>query len=250
MPSKLPWASGPGEILRHGLLLLNQDTDTNRRLAMISIDNSVELMIKTYLGLPKRISGLSIFRKEYQSISESFPGLLDGLEKYASDKLDGIDLGTIEWYHRLRNELYHQGNGLTVEREKVEIYAELANLLFNNLFGEELIPHATAATELLGEFMAIWVSIERKMHHLAEMSYPDHKEGDKINISPIPSFLARDKTIDVAIASEIDALRTIRNQIVHGQLDYKTTITPKIMDSMNNVLSELKKTIKRLKDKD
>jgi hypothetical protein len=52
--TQLPWASGPGEILRHGLDLLRKDSDTNRRLAMIAIDNAVELMIKTYLGLPKR----------------------------------------------------------------------------------------------------------------------------------------------------------------------------------------------------
>ena len=248
MASKLPWASGPGEILRHGLSLLSRDTDTNRRLAMISIDNAVELMIKTYLGLPKRISGLSIARREYQAIAESFPALLDGLEKYAPDKLDGIDLGTIEWYHRLRNELYHQGNGLTVERDKVEIYAELANLLFNNLFGEELIPHTTPATELLGEFMATWVSVEKEMHHLAELSYSGYKEGTKINIHPIPSFLARDKTIEKSVASEIDELRKIRNQIVHGQLDYKTAITLSIMDSMKNVLSELKKTIRKIEN--
>jgi hypothetical protein len=60
-----PWASGPGEILRHGLELLKKDFDRNRRLAMISVDNSVELMMKTYLGLPKRITGLTITRKEY-----------------------------------------------------------------------------------------------------------------------------------------------------------------------------------------
>ena len=100
---------------------------------MISIDNAVELMIKTYLGLPKRVTGLSITRREYQEISENFPGLLDALEKHASTKIEGVDLGAIEWYHRLRNELYHQGNGLTVERDKVEVYAELANLLFKNL---------------------------------------------------------------------------------------------------------------------
>ncbi len=48
----------PGEILRHGIDLLRRDSDVNRRLAMISIDNSVELMIKTYLGLPRRVNGL------------------------------------------------------------------------------------------------------------------------------------------------------------------------------------------------
>jgi hypothetical protein len=151
-----PWASGPGEILRHGLELLRKDTDTNRRLAMISIDNAVELMIKTYVGLPKRITGLSITRKELQEIGESFPALLDALEKYAPDRLAGVDLGTIEWYHRLRNELYHQGNGLTVERDKVEIYAELANVLFKNLFGYALVEDRARKTELLGEFLAAW----------------------------------------------------------------------------------------------
>jgi len=92
-----PWASGPGEILRHGLDLLKKDTDTNRRLAMISIDNAVELTVKTFLGLPKRVTALSISRKEFQEISESFPAMLDALEKYAPDKLTGIDLGEIEW---------------------------------------------------------------------------------------------------------------------------------------------------------
>ncbi len=85
----LPWATGPGEILRHGLELLESDSDTNRRLAMISIDNAVELMIKTFLGLPKRVSGITISRKDYQDMAESFPRLLDGLEEHAPDKLDG-----------------------------------------------------------------------------------------------------------------------------------------------------------------
>jgi len=96
-----PWATGPGEILKHGLELLKKDTDTNRRLAMISIDNAVELMIKTYLGLPRRVIGLKISRSECQEFSESFPKLLDVLEEYATDKVDGIDLGEIEWYHRI-----------------------------------------------------------------------------------------------------------------------------------------------------
>lgn len=71
--SEPPWASGPGEILRHGLALLKKDSDSNRRLAMIAIDNAVELTIKTYLGLPKRVTGIGISRKDFQEISENFP---------------------------------------------------------------------------------------------------------------------------------------------------------------------------------
>ncbi len=76
--------------------------NTNRRLAMLSIDNAVELTIKTFLGLPKRVTGLKIKRSEFADIVESFPRLLDALEQHAGDKLVGIDLGEIEWYHRLR----------------------------------------------------------------------------------------------------------------------------------------------------
>src|SRR2546421_12656763 len=101
--SRQPWASGPLEILKHGLSLLGQDNDRNRRLALLSIDNSVELMIKTFLGLPKRVTGIFVSRKEFEEISESFPRMLDALEKYAEDRLEGIELGEIEWFHRLRN---------------------------------------------------------------------------------------------------------------------------------------------------
>ena len=91
--SQQPWASGPGEILEFGISLLSKDTDTNRRLAMILIDNSVELMIKTYLGLPKRITGINLSRTKYDEISQSFPKLLDAVEEHAIAKIVGLDLG-------------------------------------------------------------------------------------------------------------------------------------------------------------
>ena len=100
---KNPWASGPGEILNHGLDLLEKaDKDVNRRIAMIIIDNSVELMIKTFLNLPKRITKVDISRKDYAEIGDSFPNLLDALEKHAFDKIQDINVGEIEWYHRIR----------------------------------------------------------------------------------------------------------------------------------------------------
>jgi hypothetical protein len=129
-----PWSSGPGEILAHGISLLKHDTDTNRRLAMLSIDNSVELMIKTFLGLPERVTGIHLARKQYEEVSESFPRLLDAIHEHAPDKVRDYNLSEIEWYHRLRNELYHQGNGLTVERQKVVAHAEIARGLISSAF--------------------------------------------------------------------------------------------------------------------
>jgi hypothetical protein len=227
-----PWSSGPGEILRHGLELLRKDSDTNRRLAMISIDNAVELMMKTYLGLPKRVNGLKISRKEYQEVAESFPALLDALEKYAPDKLDGVDLGAIEWYHRLRNELYHQGNGLTVERDKVEIYAELANILFNNLFGYSLVQHSARKTELLGEFMTAWADLERELRKWSERHSMDR---GSLSRHPPPLLEAlrlvqESKALDEGDIKEIEHLRAIRNLAAHGQPEWENKLRPELVD--------------------
>lgn len=226
--NQLPWASGPGEILRHGLDLLKKDSDTNRRLAMIAIDNAVELMIKTYLGLPKRINGLTITRKEFQEVAESFPGLLDTLEKYASDKLDGVELGAIEWYHRLRNELYHQGNGLTVERNKVEIYAELANVLFRNLFGVELVEKRSAKWELVGEFMTAWVALERGLRDLASRhSLLGTTPSGTLNVM---RFFQGTGIIEPHEINEINGLRQIRNEVAHGAGNWEAVLTPHVVE--------------------
>lgn len=124
------------------------------------------------------------------------------------DKLDGVDLGVIEWYHRLRNELYHQGNGLTVERDKVQIYAQLANQLFKNIFGVELVASGTIGAELLGEFMTAWFEVERFLNMLQDIAVQRAETGGVgvvVNIRLPPSDIP-----------ELDELRTIRNEIVHG----------------------------------
>lgn len=234
-----PWASGPGEILQHGLSLLRRDSDVNRRLAMLSIDNSVELMVKTYLGLPRRVTGIALSRKDYQEMSESFPALLDALERYAADRLDGINLGEIEWFHRLRNELYHQGNGLTVERDKVEVYAQLAKLLFKNLFGVDLEVREEG-TELLGRFMESWARLEQAAVRLVE------KQG-RVKVLHQPLALVRDLEalgiIDRHIAQEIDGLRRIRNEIVHGKSDYRTTLTQEMVDRLGTLTQQLERRL-------
>lgn len=210
-----PWASGPGEILRPGLGLLKKDSDANRRLAMISVDNAVELMIKTYLGLPKRITGLPISRKEYQEIAESFPALLDALEKHAGGKIVGIDLGEIEWYHRLRNQLYHQGNGLTVERRKVEFYAQLANLLFQNLFGVKLVDTISDESDLIAEFWDAWRDLEVELRQKVTPPPPGQREHFSVRelikaLPPPPPFSDSDYR-------EFEMLQKVRNAIAHAR---------------------------------
>jgi hypothetical protein len=244
-----PWASGSAEILKHGLELLKKDTDSNRRLAMISIDNAVELMVKTYLGLPKRVTGLQISRSEYQEFAENFTKLLDALEKYANSKLGGIDLGEIEWYHRLRNQLYHQGNGLTVERDKVEVYAELANVLFENLFGFRLVEPQNDDTVLLGEFMQAWVNFEKTLSEAAddlEMQKAE-KRGRVILPLQVAEFLSREGYISRVELDEINQIRKTRNEVVHGHANYKEFIKPEMTKRLVSLTQELQNRLQSRK---
>lgn len=158
-----PWTDGPRELLQHAVDHLAQGGDFDRRIAMVSIDNAVELSVKTYLGLPKRArTGSGPGRKELEEASESFPALLDLLQKYSSDRLVGVSLDDIEWYHRIRNQLYHSGNGITVEKSKVETYLELASSLFESLFEcSPQISHVGAVRTKTGEFLHLWVQFER-----------------------------------------------------------------------------------------
>lgn len=231
-----PWASGPGEILRHGLALLKKDTDANRRLAMISIDNAVELTIKTYLGLPKRVTGLGISRKDFQEIAESFPAMLDALEKHATDKLTGVDLGEVEWYHRLRNQLYHQGNGLTVERTKVEIYAQLANTLFENLFGVKLVTTVSETADIFGDFMMAWIAFERELVRVTDGNAESPRRP--FSIDEMVRVLGKDAPFSTSDHRRLRELRVLRNETVHGKAE-PGSVRPEHIRLLNEYTSRL-----------
>lgn len=228
------WATGPGEILRHGISLLDSDSDTNRRLAMISIDNSVELMMQTYITLPKRVTGINISRSDRDKICSNFPSLLDGIEEHASEKIIGIDLGEIEWFHRLRNELYHQGNGLTVERSKVEFYAELAKLLFENLYGSNLEIKESRDMKSLGNFMADWIEIEK----LLSKWDPDNS-GHFVNMELIIKNLIRDGQLSEEQYHNLREIHSIRNQVIHGKVQHKEVITGELLQKAKTLVETL-----------
>jgi len=229
-----PWASGPKEILQHGLRLLKKNTDVSRRLSILSIDNAVELTIKTFLGLPKRINGISISRRQFAEISESFPKLIDALEEHGNELLEGIDLGEIEWFHRLRNQLYHQGNGLTVDRDKVEIYAELAQLLFKNLFGEELEIKEDDEQKLLGMFLETWVNFEKVV---ANLSQKNIEKMSTLQGRPRPPFQAIRELVRLGVFSEEDSIeiqkqRELRNKVVHGIVDHREVLSEELISKL------------------
>jgi hypothetical protein len=225
-----PWATGPGELLQHGIDLLDKDSDAKRRIALILIDNAVELIAQTYISLPKRVTGIQLSRKQREEFCAGFPSLLDGLEEHAADKIVGLNLGEFEWFHRLRNQLYHEGNGLTVEKRYVEVYAELAAKLFEALFGcpLELNSPEGTSTELIGEFFQDWIEIERK---LVQVSGEDRKRSMFATVQA----LHRDGQLDDKQAELIRQVQGIRNELIHGEAEPEEMLRPENLKKVRQV---------------
>jgi len=214
---------------------------------MLLIDNAIEQMAKTYLSLPKRITGIKIPRKRLQEIFDSFPALLDALEEYVDERLDGIDLGSIEWYHRLRNELYHQGMGLTVERDKVEIYAELASTLFQKLFEEDLDIPLNPKVKLLGQFIESWNKLESILSEYA-IKAAKAKGIRRTKFSNPAKFLCDEGMLSTSEFDELAFFRGMTNAALHNETDYKEVITPRLLTTLQimfgSVLTSLHKSEK------
>lgn len=244
--SSSPWASGPKEILRHGLDLLRRESESNRRLAMIIVDNAVELTIKTFLGLPKRITGIHVPRARYQEISESFPKLLDAIEEFASSKLEGIDLGEIEWYHRLRNQLYHQGNGLTVEKDKVTVYSELAKLLFLRLFDEALDVGGLPDAHKLGTFMFKWARFEKALINYSEFVADTY--GRTPSVLAAAQILGEEGKMNTAVFAKFKMVQEARNKLVHGHASIDVLLTDQVLASFGELDDWLRSEDKQYRD--
>lgn len=229
-----PWAEGPKELMQHAVDHLSAGGDFDRRIAMISVDNAVELMLKTYLGLPVRSRGSEgPSRKELESAFNSFPSLLDLTEKYAGDKLDGVSLDEIEWYHRIRNQLYHSGNGITVELAKVQTYLSLGKVLFENLFERSLEVTATSNLEQkLGAFLGKWGVFDKELRSQLppknDFAY-DWKWNYLESISPRAAELWED-------------LNRFRNVAVHSFDSLSENEFDEAMPKLEELLGHLKNT--------
>ncbi|MCK4796465.1 MAG: hypothetical protein KAT05_03745 [Spirochaetes bacterium] len=210
-----PWTEGPKELIQHAIEHKENDTPFDNRLAFISIDNAVELMIKTYLGLPKRITGLTgIKPNESENIFQNFPNLLDLLEKHCADRIHGIELGDIEWYHRIRNQLYHSGNGITVGNDKVSEYLEISKILFSNLFGHslELSSKEKYPDSLLAAFIKEWGEFEIGF-------FGDDEKRNFRDIMEVMGQLEADGMVSVKDLKDLCNLRNYRNSLTHGSVN-------------------------------
>lgn len=230
---KSTWASGASELLRHADSHINLNTAFDKRIAFISIDNCVENIIRTCLSLPSKKSGFKVKRKELDEAGNSFPKLLSLLFNYASGKLVGIDEADIEHYHRIRNTLYHNGTGLSVDDEYLIAYRDIAGVLLNNLFEFSVTP-STSESDSLGKLIINWNTIEREIKEKLENAGVSgtYKWEEAFALGLLePS--------DVQLLTE---LRMARNRLVHSKeidkedIKYWLDVSEKFIPKIQSVI--------------
>lgn len=202
------WASGSLELLRHADSHIQLDTAFDSRIAFISVDNSVETSIRTFLSLPEKISGVKFQQKEVEEAGNSFPKMVDLLFNKARPKLAGLDDGDIEHYHRIRNQLYHNGTGLGVDRRYLDAYRQIAAVLLNNLFGVKAAPKGAEAT--LENLILLFNEVETLVRKAFESSGVDTGHTFKWEMA------MREGVLEIEDINQLTELRIIRNTQVHS----------------------------------
>jgi hypothetical protein len=133
-----PWMRGPFELIRHAAGHLQANGDTDRRISLIGFDNAIEVSIDVYVRLhPKLRSGLTIEREEIEAAQRNYHAKIEFLDKHVQARQIplSVPVDEIVWYHQLRNELYHSGNGMVPEEHVIIGACRAALAVFRALFG-------------------------------------------------------------------------------------------------------------------
>ncbi|HEY2934362.1 MAG TPA: hypothetical protein VGK99_21685 [Acidobacteriota bacterium] len=181
-------------------------------------------------------------RKELEDGSMRFPDLLDLLEKYAADKLAGVDLGDVEGYHRLRNALYHDGNGVTVDPQHVDGYLQAAKILVKCLLGIEVDfkEEESLPTSKLGELILKWASLERAVRQLAEVHLPKEKRLN-VPLAQIVDGLVSKQLVPGPYRSRLERVAKVRNSFVHGLSVPPENQISELIQELDRLIAELPK---------
>lgn len=137
MSTLKPWAYGPFELIVHAEMHRRAGADFDRRIALISFDNAIEVAITTYLSLHPIQRG----NRQYQKIDiekwlDNYHTKVDFFLDEASKR--GINIvcpkDEIVWFHDVRNGQYHGGSATIPQELELQGIRKVACWVFSTLF--------------------------------------------------------------------------------------------------------------------
>jgi hypothetical protein len=135
-----PWAYGPYELLLHAEQHVRDGEDFDRRIAMISYDNAIEVAITVYLSLnPIQRQGRKYDKVKMDSWLKNYHRKIDFLMqeiKHRKIKCE-ITKEEIVWYHDIRNKQYHGGGNTIPQLRDLQKIRQIAMWIFSFLYDIE-----------------------------------------------------------------------------------------------------------------
>jgi hypothetical protein len=122
-PPLRPWARGPFELLLHAELHMRDGDDFDRRIAIISYDNAIEVAITTYLSLnPIQRGNRQYPRQQVEQWLANYHTKIDFFlaELITRGLSVTYEKADIVWYHDVRNDQYHGGKPTVPQLEELE----------------------------------------------------------------------------------------------------------------------------------
>ncbi len=135
-----PWAYGPYELLLHAELHMRDGDDFDRRIAMISYDNAIEVAITVYLSLnPIQRQGRKYDKVKMDSWLKNYHRKIDFLMQEIKQRKIKCEITKEEivWYHDIRNKQYHGGGNTIPQLRDLQKIRQIAMWIFSFLYDIE-----------------------------------------------------------------------------------------------------------------
>ncbi len=255
---KHPWQTGPTELASYAYELMQKGTEIDRRISFLLFDVAVETTFKTYLLLPESVTRARLqFADRKKHAAGTFHDLIEGVRKCATCLIDS-DLAHIEFYHSIRNHLYHEGNGITVTQKDLSGYSHAATEALKILLGvdlNEMIPSTPGAHPApIEEAETIRTELRKKLDGLKRIAslLVEEVEPKLVLPSTVAKFSEISEGIEVAsFPGKVSDLRDLIERVILNPETKKWllhVITDDVSFDSPQVLENTKFLMEMLKD--
>ncbi|MEZ9469248.1 hypothetical protein AB4211_02365 [Vibrio lentus] len=241
------WQKAPVKIVGEAVNHASKNSEEDNLIAFLLLDVGAEMLLKTYLGLPKKITGATTSEDErYSIIRKGFHDVVEGV-KNSRQGISLKDLARVEFFHGIRNKLYHQGNGLTVQRIHLEEYISVIKVLFKQLLKVDL-DEQLSNTSLTKEQAERISQIKEEINNSLSLAKTKKKELELTceliveEVTPnflFPSFVKKFNSLREQAFSEEDYTLEGDNVITYKRLPYDTEKRMEIVSWFEELITPL-----------
>ncbi len=139
------------KLIKHGTIHMEKGTPFDLHIAMINIDNAVELCIRTYLNIDYFIK---------------FPKLIEIFREKAPQHITKEMTDNIARFHTKRNGVYHSIKKKPIMYDIIFAYTSIARILLSKLFERPVKPFLTNLgknAQLIEQFYEYWDKVYERL---------------------------------------------------------------------------------------